>query len=75
VRVSVGGRSVDIGSRLAVGFHRLTLPIQEGLRVDLTIEAVVPLDLIRVTAFSPMPGVQAPDGPVLMPTASWCGSL
>jgi hypothetical protein len=74
LRISVGGRSVDIGPRLAVGFHHLTIPVDDGLAGDLTIEALLPIDLIRLTAFSPMPGVQAPNGPVLMATESWCGS-
>jgi hypothetical protein len=73
LRISVGGRSIDIGRRLAIGFHRLTVPL-DGLPSDLTVEALLPLNLIRVTAFSPMPGAEPPDGPVLMLTESRCGS-
>jgi hypothetical protein len=74
VRVTYGGRLVDLGTRLGPGFHRLTLPVDEGLPTDLTVEALLPINLIRFTAFSPLPSVEPADGPVIMSTQAWCGS-
>ena len=73
IRVTTGGRWFDLGRALLPGFHRLTLPLDDGFARDLAIEALQPLDLVRFTAFSPLPGVVVPDGPVIRPTASWCG--
>jgi hypothetical protein len=74
LRVTSGGASSEVGPGLLPGFHRLTVPLHAGLAGDLTIEALQPLDLIRVTAFSPLPGVEASDGPMLMATDAWCPS-
>ncbi|MDQ2966668.1 MAG: hypothetical protein M3R57_12565, partial [Chloroflexota bacterium] len=74
IRVTIGGRSTELGRKLAPGFYRLTAPLEDGLTDDLAIEALLPVNLIRFTAFSPLPGAEHPDGPVLMPTASWCGA-
>lgn len=72
VRVTTGGRSVELGRALAPGFYRFMLPLEGGLAGDLAVEALLPLNLVRFTAFSPLEGVGGPDGPVLMPTPSWC---
>jgi hypothetical protein len=71
VRVAVGDEAVGLGRNLGPGPHRLTMPL-DGLRGELRIEAVRPLDLVRVTAFSPLPGIAPPDGPALMTTDAWC---
>jgi hypothetical protein len=72
--IETGSSSVSFGLGLPPGWARIVLPVS-GVDYRVTIVADQSLDLLRVTAFEPVPGVGPglSDGPVRVDPAAFCG--
>jgi hypothetical protein len=73
LRVSDASGMHEIGG-LGPGFHRVLVPIPDGIHPNLSIEAIAPFDLQRVTAFEPAPDLAAADGPIVVSVPAACGA-
>ena len=72
--IETGSSSVSFGLGLPPGWARIVVPVS-GVDDRVTIVADQSLDLLRVTAFEPVPGVGPglSDGPVRVDPAAFCG--
>jgi hypothetical protein len=68
-----GAAPVTFGQGLEAGWARVVVPV-DGVGDDMTIRGLADVDLLRVTAFEPLPGVTLPvdSGPVRFDPATLC---
>ncbi len=64
---------VDFGTGLEPGWARVVVPV-DGVDDRTAIRGLGDVDLVRVTAFSPLPGVELPaaNGPVRLDPGDLC---
>jgi hypothetical protein len=72
--VEAGTTPVSFGLGLPPGWGRVVIPVQ-GVDDQVTIIATHSVDLLRVTAFEPVPGFGPglPNGPVRVDPDAFCG--
>jgi hypothetical protein len=73
IDTGAGTAPVPFGQGLEAGWARVVVPV-EGVGDDATIRGLAEVDLLRVTAFEPLPGVSLPvdQGPVRFDPATLC---
>jgi hypothetical protein len=73
LEIDTGDATIPIGVGSLPGWARAVVPI-DGVDDRLAIRALAGVDLVRVTAFEPLPGVALParDGPVRLAPDDLC---
>jgi hypothetical protein len=73
IQIDTGSGATEFGAGLEPGWARVVVPVS-GVDGTLAIRALGDVDLVRVTAFDPLPGVTLPagNGPVRLATDDVC---
>ena len=73
LEIETGGATVPIGAGSLPGWARAVVPV-DGVDEGTAIRALAAVDLVRVTAFEPLPGVSLParDGPIRLDPDQLC---